>query len=196
MRIMDERIVKGAPWRKLWQPALFRDALFYVESDGRSSGRRVALHEYPKRNIPYAEDMGRKAVRVQVQGYIIGAGPRVDYVKLKDALIEALEKDGPGRLRLPMIHKRLDMTVMVQGYTVTESRERGGMCTFDMDFIEYGDPEYRSTISTPQQIEKSAAAAEVSVMGKTTETTAAEVKKFREVHDSANIGGEGFGGAF
>ena len=52
--------------------ALFRDEIFYVDSDSATGGRRVALQEYPKRNTPYAEDMGRTARTFQVQGFLIG----------------------------------------------------------------------------------------------------------------------------
>jgi prophage DNA circulation protein len=144
-------------WRQKWLPAEFRGALFFVENDVRSGGRRVALHQYPKRNIPYAEDMGRSANRFIVQGYLIALpGHEKSYLELKNDLITELEKDGPGLLRLPMIYLLSDVTVMVQSYSITESRERGGMCAIEMDFIEYGDPVYRPTISTPQDIAQSA----------------------------------------
>lgn len=140
------------PWRDRYQEAAFRNAQFYVETDARSGGRRVALHEYPKRNVPYAEDMGRKALRFLVQGYLIGP----NYWDQKNRLIDELEKDGPGQLRLPLPYKMQDVKVMVMSFTTTEARERGGYCQVDMDFVEYGDPEYRQQISTTGQIEDSA----------------------------------------
>lgn len=176
MHITDARTV--GEWRTKWRQAKFRDAMFYVESDQRGSGRRVALHQYPKRNIPYAEDMGRAAIQIQVNGYVIGRptlseGPRrpavdqlaTDYWTMKNDLIRALEKDGPGELCLPMQFELKDLEVMVQGYTVTESRERGGMAMFQMQFVEYGSPRYRVTISTPDEILKTAATVENVLMG-------------------------------
>jgi hypothetical protein len=53
--------------------ASFKQAPFYVDQQGRSSGRRTVLHQYPKRDIPYAEDMGREAMRYQMTGYLIMA---------------------------------------------------------------------------------------------------------------------------
>ena len=167
-------------WRTRWVQAQFRDAIFYVETDARASGRRVALHEYPKRSIPYAEDMGRKAITISVQGYCIGRAPlqrppRVtagrtqfparDYWTMKNELITALEADGPGRLTLPMQFELTDINVMVQGYSVNESRERGGMCVFEMTFVEFGDPHFRSNISTPSEIVKAAASVDQVVAG-------------------------------
>jgi prophage DNA circulation protein len=140
------------PWRNRWQNARFRAAGFFVEQDARSGGRRVAMHEYPKRNTPYAEDMGRKALRFMVQGYLIGP----NYWDHKNRLIDALDKDGPGFLRLPLPYQMADVNVMVNTYTVTEHRERGGYCTIEMDFSEYGDPQFRQDISTSDQIEGSA----------------------------------------
>jgi prophage DNA circulation protein len=119
------------PWRQRWQQASFRGATFKVEADGRASGRRVALHEYPKRNAPYAEDMGRRAVRHTVEGYQIGP----DYLGPRDQLIRALEEDGPGMLVHPLLPR---MMVMVDHYAVNESRERGGYCSFTMTFTEAG----------------------------------------------------------
>ena len=82
--------------------------------------------------------MGKQANRFSVSGYCIGP----DYLDAKDALIEALEKDGPGMLRLPLPYKMRDVEVMVMSYTVAENRERGGMCALEMEFVEYGDPKY------------------------------------------------------
>ena len=149
------------PWRDKYKQARFRGALFFVETGGRGGGRRVALHQYPKRNTPYAEDMGRTANRFLVQAYLIGP----NYLDLKDALIDALEADGPGMLRLPLPYKMSDVQVMVQSYSVSEAREKGGFCTFDMDFVEYGDPVWRETVSTTGEIQKSANAVEESVIG-------------------------------
>ncbi|MCP1761944.1 DNA circularization N-terminal domain-containing protein [Bradyrhizobium japonicum] len=132
------------PWRDRYQTASFRGAFFHVETDARASGRRVVLHEYPKRDDPYAEDMGRAARRFQVQGYLIGP----NYLQQKDALVSALEADGPGTLRLPMPYMGEDIDVMAGPYTVTETREKGGMCALEMDFIEYGTPGFEANAAS------------------------------------------------
>jgi prophage DNA circulation protein len=149
------------PWRDKYKRARFREAEFFTESDLRAGGRRVVTHEYPKRNTPYSEDMGRAAIKFQVQGFLIGR----DYLVAKDNLVSALEMDGPGMLRLPLQYMMSDVKVMVQSYTVTESRERGGFCVVDMGFVEYGDPVWRDTISTSGEIQKSASAVEDTVIG-------------------------------
>src|SRR5262245_33240520 len=186
-------------WRIRWVQAKFRDAIFYVETDTRASGRRVALHQYPKRNIPYAEDMGRTAVQITVNGYVIGRptsiasqgriDPARDYLTMKNNLIAALEQDGPGVLCLPMQYQFKDLEVMVQGYQVTEARERGGMAQFAMQFVEYGNPRYRSTISTPDEIDKAAVTVESVliglVQGKSKDEITAMLQPYTKVFDKA-----------
>ena len=61
-KIME--LQSGIAWRSKWMPAKFRNARFHVESAVRESGRRIVSHEFPKRDVPYAEDMGRRAARV------------------------------------------------------------------------------------------------------------------------------------
>ena len=173
------------PWRDRWQQATFRGASFFMETGGQAGGRRAALHEYPKRNVPYAEDMGRRANVYSVQGYLIGP----IYLQLRDNLITALEKDGPGMLRLPLPYMMRDVKVLVQSYSITEARERGGMCTIEMQFVEYGDPNYRSTVSTPQEIQKSASAVEDNVIGpqQPNAETARQAAPYAQVYNGANI---------
>ena len=48
-------------WENL-RPASFRGVAFEVGSHSESGGRRVELHEYPLRDAPYAEDLGKKIV--------------------------------------------------------------------------------------------------------------------------------------
>jgi prophage DNA circulation protein len=188
-------------WRGKYQQAMFRDAIFFVETDARQGGRRVALHEYPKRNVPYAEDMGRKASHFTVQGYLIGHWPYTgnpregtqdqaaeSYLDLKDRLIDALEADGPGRLRLPLPYRMSDIDVMVQTYSISESRERGGVAVVEMEFIEYGDPLYRQVAWSPAQIAASAANVEAAVTGPATDETAQEVTPYSDTWVSGNVG--------
>jgi prophage DNA circulation protein len=175
------------PWRSRYQPAAFRNAQFFVETDMRVGGRRVAVHEYPKRNTPYAEDMGRKATRILVQGYLIGP----HYWEQKNRLIGELDKDGPGLLRLPLPYQMADVKVTVVSYTVVEGRERGGMCVLEMDFVEYGDPQFRAQVSTAGQIEDSAFKLEDQLIGPAKQVTNDQITKmlgYALVHKSAGAG--------
>jgi prophage DNA circulation protein len=172
-----------SPWRQKFQQAWFRGAIFYVDADARAGGRRVALHQYPKRNIPYAEDMGRTANNFSVQGFLIGP----NYLDDRDILIACLEQDGPGLLRLPMPYQGSDVQVMVQSYIVTETRQQGGYCTVEMTFVEYGDPAFRQTISSGSQIQTAASNVESAVAGPATADTAQQTQPYADVFNSAKV---------
>lgn len=120
-------------WRDLLRPASFRGAEFHVETGARQSGRRGSLFEFPKRDIPYFEDMGRAARRWSVAAYVIGP----DYTEDADALEAALCAEGPGLLVHPTMG---EMRVECINYTRGERRHEGGLASFDMTFVEAGSP--------------------------------------------------------
>jgi prophage DNA circulation protein len=132
----------GIAWRSSLRRASFRGAQFHVDTGVRESGRRVVNHEFPKRNTPYAEDMGRRGREFTVRGYII-VYPRdtgdllqqKNYIPARDSLILALETDGSANLQLPTLGV---LNVMCQRYRVTEEDKLGGYCVFDMTFTEFG----------------------------------------------------------
>lgn len=134
--------IPNTPWRDALRPASFRKAFFHVEAGSREGGRRIVLHEFPKRNTPYAEDMGRKAVHFTVRGYCIAypfdtgrALYQRDYRIPRDMLLYALEQEGPGILQLPLLPA---MQVVVLQYRLTEEQKTGGYCVFDISFAEAG----------------------------------------------------------
>jgi prophage DNA circulation protein len=131
-------------WRARLSPASFRNAFFHCEANARESGRRIVEHEFPKKDDPYAEDMGRHAREFTIRGYCIVFGSdrddlfRRDYTQPRDKLIKALELQGPGALQLPT--QPVQKVVCVR-YRLAEDEKTGGYCTFDMTFQEYGiDP--------------------------------------------------------
>lgn len=124
--------VAPAPWRMKLIPAMFGGVEYHVEQQARSGGRRVVLHEYPKRDTPYAEDMGRHAFRYQITGYLVG--PR--YNEVKKRLMRALDNSEGGTLVDPYLAEPLKC--ICEKYSVTETRQRGGYCTFEMTFVELG----------------------------------------------------------
>jgi prophage DNA circulation protein len=132
-------------WRGSLMPASFNGARFHCESNGRESGRRIVEHEFPKKELPYAEDMGRHAREFTIRGYCI-VFPydseftlyQRDYRIPRDALIAQLETEGPGVLQLPTQPSQM---VVCPRYRLTEEERFGGYCVIDMTFQEYGvDP--------------------------------------------------------
>ena len=61
----------GSPWRARLLPAHFDGRMFHVEAGSQEGGRRIVTHEFPKKDLPYSEDMGRKATEYAVRGYLI-----------------------------------------------------------------------------------------------------------------------------
>jgi prophage DNA circulation protein len=127
------------PWRETLQPASFNGAGFFVAIDAKGGGRRNVVHEFPKLDTPYAEDMGRRARKFTISGYVIqNSSNGYNYQPGRDALIAALETEGPGVL----VHPTLGTdAVQPDVYSVTERLEdRGGMAEFEMTFVEAGSP--------------------------------------------------------
>lgn len=118
-------------------------------------GRRNQVNEYPQRDQPYVDDLGRKARRYAVELYVIGD----NYFAERNALIEALEAKGPGEL----IHPRYGaLTVSVDGDAgVKESPDRGGMARITVTFVEDASNNFpKSVDNTVSQVEISANAAD------------------------------------
>jgi prophage DNA circulation protein len=132
-------------WRDDLMPASFRNAYFHCESNARESGRRIVEHEFPKKDLPYAEDMGRMARSFTIRAYLIvfqreqdSSLFMKDYRIPRDRLIDALEREGPGELQLPTQPKQI---VVCTRYRLNEEERFGGYCTMDITFQEYGvDP--------------------------------------------------------
>lgn len=119
-------------WRDHLRPASFRGVAFEVNSSQFEGGRRGENHEYPLRDESYFEDLGRKARRFTITGFVVGA----DYMTGRDALIEALEAEGPGQLVHPFYGSR---NVSVPDFRVSESDREGGVARFTITFEETGE---------------------------------------------------------
>jgi hypothetical protein len=141
------------PFRDQWIPASFRNAPFFCQSNSRDNGRRIVEHEFPKKELPYAEDMGRRAKTFSIRAYCItypltmqGAKQGLvladlynqDYRVVRDNLLVALEQPGPGTLIFSTGFPAEN--VVVSRYRLTEEERLGGYCTFDIEFSEYGLP--------------------------------------------------------
>lgn len=143
-------------WLERLQQASFRNVPFQVEQAGVSGGRRLAVHEYPLRDRPFAEDLGRDARSYQVEAYVLAStitenGQRSgDYMAARDALIEALESgDGPGTLVHPYLGR---LQVAVRGYRLSESTREGGIARFSIVFVEAGEAAQPATATDTRSL--------------------------------------------
>ncbi|MDR4027522.1 MAG: DNA circularization N-terminal domain-containing protein, partial [Bilophila sp.] len=93
------------------------------------------LHEYPLRDTPYAEDLGKKAGKWQIEAFLVNG--KSGYAERRDKLREALNASGPGTLIHPYLG---ELSVSVDGYSLKETTREGGYCTFSISFVEAGQP--------------------------------------------------------
>ncbi|MCY1293039.1 hypothetical protein D9M70_422840 [compost metagenome] len=121
-------------WRENLRPGAFRGVSFFIESAEQVGGRRAVLNEYPLRDVPSVEDLGRKARQFSLELFVVGQ----EYMSQRDQLIEALEGAGPGTLMHPY---RGELQVVVLGeYRVSESTREGGLARISVTFAESGEP--------------------------------------------------------
>ncbi|MCI0430603.1 MAG: DNA circularization N-terminal domain-containing protein [Rhodospirillales bacterium] len=118
-------------WRDDLRPASFRGVPFAVEAASGEFGRRVQMHEYPQRDLPFAEDLGRRARELRISAFVVGD----DVFRRRDRLIQACEAEGAGTLEHPTLGT---LTVTCTGCTVSESRETGGSARLELSFVEAG----------------------------------------------------------
>jgi prophage DNA circulation protein len=110
--------------------ASFRGVPFFVDTSERSGGRRTVKHEFPYRDDPFYEDLGRTARTFRVDGYVVGA----DYLSQRDALMTACEdSEGPGELVHPYHGVK---SAICSSMGVSESRLEGGFAKFSLEFCE------------------------------------------------------------
>jgi prophage DNA circulation protein len=153
------------PFRDALLIASYKNASFFCEVNSRNNGRRIITHEFPKKDIPYSEDMGRRAKVFTIRGYCItypysmegdaGGLYNIDYRVARDNLLYVLEQSGPGTLVLPTLPQE---NVVVTRYRLIEEEKLGGYCVFDMEFAEFGlDPQQLTQSANTSQVLNTAA---------------------------------------
>lgn len=134
-------------WVKQLNPASFRGLRFGVLGGEARFGRRLAVHEYPGRDKPYAEDMGRGTRVVNLVGFLIadslvyGGG---DVMEQRDLMIGAAEKAGPGILIHPTLGQ-LVVSIPEGGLSIVERWDEGRYFELHFSFIESGDRVFPTT---------------------------------------------------
>lgn len=118
-------------WKNQLRPASFRGVPFGVEAHQTEQGRRTQIHEYPGRDDPYIEDLGKKAATFSVTGFVVGR----DYMAARDKLLAACNEPGAGQLVHPYLGT---LNVVCTGVALSESADDGGMAKFDFEFVVAG----------------------------------------------------------
>ena len=126
-------------WRDRLRAPSYRGVPFRVDSSNLEAGRRTQRHEFLNRDLPFVEDLGRRARAFSLEGYVVGD----DYMEARDRLLAACEERGAGRLVHPYLGLLSAVCVSVN---VREEKANGGRAVFSMIFEEAGrvaDPERR-----------------------------------------------------
>jgi len=127
-------------------PGSFRGVPFkWFDVDGQH-GVRGEEHEFPKRDTPYFEGLGRGARQFTLNVCTIG----VNYAADRDALIDACEIDTPGLLMHPTQGQQM-VVVLKGGCQYHESVKKLGVAYFTIVFTEGGSRANAATVSAGTQ---------------------------------------------
>ncbi|UCF50250.1 MAG: DNA circularization N-terminal domain-containing protein [Thermoplasmatales archaeon] len=108
--------------------ASFRGVRFLPKGDHITvGGRKLIKHVYPNTDRRFIEDLGKMQKDFSITGVITGP----NYFAKKRALINALDKEGPGTLVHPFFGK---LQVVAEPYTINESLQSINEATFEMSF--------------------------------------------------------------
>ena len=127
----------------LLRPASFRGVPFQVTGTDLGVGRRVQVHEYPQRDQPWVEDLGRATREMSFDGFLIGA----DYVDQANQLLAALETAGAATLVHPWLGS---MQVCLSAPARVRFDSGLGMATVSMSFVESGELAFPNPTSSTQ----------------------------------------------
>lgn len=145
-------------WRDDLRPASFRGVPFLVESSEQKLGRRAVQTEYPGRDEPCPEDMGRRAWGDSLSAFLIGE----DHLAAANKLVDALNQYGPGELVHPYLGTRL---VQIGEVSLRHSSREGGQSTLTIEVFEAGPAQTpNEQINTDTALQQSCDVAEQSLL--------------------------------
>lgn len=122
-----------ASWRDGYREGSFKGVDFLTKAHEKKGGRRKKKRQFAKRDEGNTEDLGKELADFAIDIFVLGD----DYFEERDALIEALESEGPGVL----IHPYLGTFSVQAGlYSLVEDTDEGGIARFKVEFSISGDP--------------------------------------------------------
>ena len=112
-----------------YKDASFRNVPFFVESANQNGSRKISITEIAGSDNPIIQDQGKGANYYNLEAYVVG----FDYYPDRNALIEALELEGPGKLIHPYLGER---TVRIISWIQNERVGEGGRCFFSINMVD------------------------------------------------------------
>lgn len=131
-------------------PASFRGVSFWVESSDLSVGRRTVTHQYPQRDEPFTEDLGRAAREYRFSAFVLGD----DCIEQAKKLREALEKPGAATLVHPEFGEIQVVAQPGASMSFSQSMRR---VNFSLAFVEAGLNAFPTPEGASQQASRAAA---------------------------------------
>lgn len=113
-----------------YQTASFRNIEFVLDDETTEDGRKIVSHEFVNSDKRFVEDLGRIPIIFSIRGFVHGDGASPGF-RERDALKEALNKKGVGRLVHP-VYGSVD--VVADPYSVSSSMRDAGKFNFRMVF--------------------------------------------------------------
>jgi prophage DNA circulation protein len=104
---------------------------FVVLGGDSEFGRKTQVHEYPFRDLPWVEDLGRKTRRFQLTGFLVGD----DVIAQREKMVSACEVKGPGNLVHPTYGAK---TLSLIDFKAVERWEKGRYFELTFSFVEGG----------------------------------------------------------
>lgn len=135
--------------------ASFRGVTFFVSKAELSAGRRTQVHEYPLRDKPFVEDLGRATRTIVMTAFLVGD----DYIEQAKRLIGAVETEGSGQLVHPWLGEMKVTPTAVSKLSFDDNLRKASIT---LTFTESGDLVFPSS-RTDKSAASHAAADDVSV---------------------------------
>ena len=145
-------------FRSNLRPASFRGVSFEVSKTVLNVGRRVQVFEYPQRDVPFVEDLGKAARRVTITAFTTGT----DYISRMKKVISTLEKEGSGRYVDPWLGAMEVTPESVSSPTFESTR----VASITITFVESGKYRFpNALVDTSTLCDKVAQALKDSALG-------------------------------
>ena len=116
--------------------ASFNGVSFEVTASNITFGRRTVTHEYPQRDEPYTEDLGRSARTFDVTGFLVGETYIAQTKRLLKVLEESSQDNKPGKLVHPWLGT---LNVFLSSKPKIEWQLEQGFTKLTLNFVEAGN---------------------------------------------------------